>query len=169
MSGTMGAPLGAHNNSNLRVASIRRLQMIRSQRRAFFTMCLAAASMVALAAGTFAQGMSHTSKRFSGSKVNEGTVTHKKDGNKNILELSADFKVPDTPDPHWQVIDSKGQVFLLQRLGVKNGVLGLTGDKVNRQITLPSYIKDVAKVQIYCAWAEAVLGETTFNMVLPTE
>ena len=136
--------------------------MIRSQRRAFFTMFLAAASMVALATGTFAQGMSHTSKRFSGAKVNEGTVTHKKDGNKNILELSADFKVPDTPDPHWQVVDSKGNVYLLQRLGIK-------GDKVNLSITLPSYVKDVAKVQIYCAWAEAVLGETTFDMVVMTE
>jgi hypothetical protein len=33
-------------------------------------------------------------------------------------------------------------------------------------ITLPSYIQDVAKVQIYCAWAEAVLGETTFTSTL---
>lgn len=142
--------------------------MIRSQRRGFLGMFIALAGIAALATGTFAQGMTHTSKRFSGAKVNEGTVTHKKDGNKNVLELSADFKMPDTPDPHWQVVDSKGQVFLLQRLGVKNG-LGLTGDKINRQITLPSYIKDVAKVQIYCAWAEVVLGETTFDMVLPTE
>ena len=39
-------------------------------------------------------------------------------------------------------------------------------DKVNTQITLPAYIKDVAKVQIYCAWAEAVLGETTFDVTL---
>lgn len=146
--------------------------MIRSQRRGFLGMFITLAGIVALtagAAGSFAQGMTHTSKRFSGAKVNEGTVTHKKDGGKNVLELSADFKVPDTPDPHWQVVDSKGQVFLLQRLGVKNGVLGITGDKINRQITLPAYIKDVAKVQIYCAWAEAVLGETTFNMVVPTE
>ena len=157
----MDAPLTIHNNSNLRVASIGRLQMIRSQRRAFFTMCLAAASMFALTAGMFAQGMTHTSKRFSGAKVNEGTVTHKKEGGKNILEVSADFKVPDTPDPHWQVVDSKGQVFLLQRLGIK-------GDKVNRQITLPAYVKDVAKVQIYCAWAEVVLGETTFDNTIAT-
>ena len=50
---------------------------------------------------------------------------HPLEGNgKNVLKLSADF-VPDTPDPHWQVVDSKGQVFLLQRLGIK-------GDKVNR-------------------------------------
>jgi hypothetical protein len=52
-------------------------------------------------------------------------------------------------------------VFLLQRLGIK-------GDKVNTQIELPAYVTDIAKVQIYCAWAEAVLGETTFDMVLNT-
>jgi len=52
-------------------------------------------------------------------------------------------------------------VFLLQRLGIK-------GDKVNLQITLPAYVKDVAKVQIYCAWAEVVLGETTFDNAIAT-
>ena len=101
-----------------------------------------------------AQG-AHTSKRFSGSKVNDGTVTHVMENGRHVLKLSSDFKVPDTPDPHWQVVDATGNVFLLQRLGIK-------GDKVNTQITLPAYVKDVAKVQIYCAWAEAVLGETTF-------
>jgi hypothetical protein len=93
--------------------------------------------------------------------VNDGTVTHVKENGKHVLKLSADFKVPDTPDPHWQIVDSKGNVFLLQRLGIK-------GDKVNTQITLPAYVKDIAKVQIYCAWAEAVLGETTFDQVYGT-
>jgi hypothetical protein len=105
-----------------------------------------------------AQG-AHISKRFSGSKVNDGTVTHALENGAHVLKLSADFKVPDTPDPHWQVVDSKGNVFLLQRLGIK-------GDKVNTQITVPAYITDVTKVQIYCAWAEAVLGETTFGSTL---
>ena len=86
---------------------------------------------------------------------------------RHVLTLSDDFKVPDTPDPHWQVIDGNGRVYLLQRLGVKNG-LGLTGDKINKSITLPAFISDVAKVQIYCAWAEAVLGETTFEQTLTT-
>jgi hypothetical protein len=63
----------------------------------------------------------HTSKPFSGIKVNGGTVTHTREGNKSILTLSDDFKVPDTPDPHWQVIDSKGNVYLLQRLDIKGG------------------------------------------------
>jgi hypothetical protein len=101
----------------------------------------------------------HTSTVFSGAKVNAGTVTHSVQGGKNMLSLSAEFKVPDTPDPHWQVVDSKGTVYLLQRLAIK-------GDKVNTTITLPAYIKDVAKVQIYCAWAEAVLGEASFSSTI---
>jgi hypothetical protein len=101
-----------------------------------------------------------TSKPFSGAKVNGGTVTHTMKNGQHVLTLSDDFKVPDTPDPHWQVVDSKGRVFLLQRLGVKS-LGGLVKDRINMSITLPGYIDDVAKVQIYCAWAEAVLGETT--------
>ena len=116
---------------------------------------------------TAAQAQSHTSKPFAGAKVNGGTVTHSMMNGQHVLTLSDDFKVPDTPDPHWQVIDGKGRVYLLQRLGVKNG-LGLTGDKINKSITLPAFITDVAKVQIYCAWAEAVLGETSFDRPLTT-
>ncbi len=111
---------------------------------------------------TASLAMAQTSTPFSGAKVNGGTVTHTMKDGKHTLTLSSDFKVPDTPDPHWQVVDSKGNVFLLQRLGIK-------GDKVNRQITLPAYVKDVAKVQIYCAWAEALLGEASFNTRVTTE
>ena len=98
----------------------------------------------------------HTSSAFSGVKVNGGTVTHTKDGTKNVLTLSDDFKVPETPDPHWRVIDSKGNIFELQKLAIK-------GDKINKSITLPAYVKDVAKVQIWCAFAETVLGEASFS------
>jgi hypothetical protein len=131
--------------------------MIRFAR--LFVAVLALAGIAALPAQADAQ--SHTSKKFSGAKVNDGTVTHVKENGKHVLKLSADFKVPDTPDPHWQVVDSKGNVFLLQRLGIK-------GDKVNTQIAVPAYVKDIAKVQIYCAWAEVVLGETTFDQVFGT-
>ena len=116
---------------------------------------------------TAAQAQAHTSKPFTGTKVNSGTVTHSMTNGQHVLTLSDDFKVPDTPDPHWQVIDGQGRVYLLQRLGVKNG-LGLTGDKINKSITLPAFITDIAKVQIYCAWAEAVLGETSFERTLTT-
>lgn len=106
-----------------------------------------------------AQAQSHTSSMFTGAKANTGTVTHSVMNGKNLLTLSADFVTPDTPDPHWQVVDSKGHVFLLQRIAIKE-------DKMNRSITLPAYIRDIAKVQIYCAWAEAVLGETSFGSAM---
>jgi hypothetical protein len=54
------------------------------------------------------------------------------------------------------VVDSQGNVYLLQKLDIK-------GDKVNRSITLPSYIHGVAKVQIWCAFAETNLGEAAFD------
>jgi len=103
---------------------------------------------------SFAAG-SHTSRPFAGVKANTGTVTHTKENGQSVLTLSDDFKVPDTPDPHWQVVDSKGNTYLLQRLPVK-------GDKVNRRIVLPANVPDVAKVQIWCAFAETLLGEAEF-------
>ena len=118
-----------------------------------FRVALVALAAVAFAGSALAQ--SHTSKPFSGAKVNGGTVTHTVKDGKNLLSVSSDFQVPDTPDPHWQVVDSKGRVYLLDRLPLK-------GDRVARTITVPAYIQDVAKVQIYCAWAEAVLGEALF-------
>ena len=120
----------------------------------------AAASVVMLLALAFwAQGgiagETMTSAPFTGTKVNGGTVTLTREGDKTILTLSDDFVVPQTPDPHWQVVDSKGNVYLLERLPIK-------GDKVNKSIILPSYVSDVAKVQIWCAYAETLLGEAPF-------
>ena len=129
-------------------------------RRTLYTALFSMATLALTANLALAQ--SHTSQPFSGGKVNGGTVTHSTKDGKSVLTLSEDFKVPDTPDPHWQVVDSKGNTYLLQRLGVKN-LGGLAKDRVNMSITLPSYIKDVAKVQIYCAWAEALLGEAPFS------
>ncbi len=48
---------------------------------------------------------------------------------------------PDTPAPHWQVVDSKGNVYLLPHFKIK-------GDKTNPSITVPA--------------AEALLGEASF-------
>jgi hypothetical protein len=136
--------------------------MIRSTIRTAF-IGLAA---IALSA-SLAQAQTHTSSKFAGAKVNAGTVTHTVKDGRNVLTLSSDFQMPDTPDPHWQVVDSKGNSYLLQRLGVKN-LGGIVKDKINQTITLPAYIKDVAKVQIYCAWAEAVLGEASFAAPMMT-
>jgi hypothetical protein len=134
-------------------------------RRTIRTAALAVAAFAVSASLALAQG--HTSSKFAGAKVNAGTVTHSVKDGKNVLTLSSDFQVPDTPDPHWQIVDSKGNTYLLQRLGVKN-LGGVAKDKVNTSITLPAYIKDIAKVQIYCAWAEAVLGEASFGAPMIT-
>jgi hypothetical protein len=128
--------------------------------RSALSFVAALVAVVGLAVGTTAQS-THTSKPFQGPKANTGTVSHSVVAGKHVLTLSDDFKVPDTPDPHWQVVTSKGQVFLLQKLMIK-------GDKLNKSITLPSYITDVAKVQIWCAWAEVNLGEAAFGAVITT-
>ena len=93
---------------------------------------------------------------FTGKAVTGGTVTHEHRDGKHVLSVSSDFTVPGSPDPHWQVVDSKGTVYLLDRLKLKD-------DKINTSITLPAYIPDVAKVQMWCAWAEVVLGEASFT------
>jgi hypothetical protein len=108
---------------------------------------------------TSAAAQSRTSGPFTGVKANTGTVTLSTSGKSQVLTLSDDFKAPDAPDPHWQVVDSRGRVYLLQKLTVK----GLIGDKMNRSITLPAYISDVAKVQFWCAYAEVLLGEASFS------
>jgi len=100
----------------------------------------------------------HTSNQFQGPKANKGTVTHSTRDGKSVLTLSDDFVVPDTPDPHWQVVDSDGQVYLLDKLKKK----AFIGDKYQKEIVLPSYVKNVSKVVIWCAWAEANLGEASF-------
>lgn len=101
-------------------------------------------------------GDPHTTSQFQGPKANTGTATHSRQGNRNVLTLSADFQVPDTPAPHWQVVDSKGNTYLLNRLKIK-------GDKYNQSIMVPAYVKDIAKVQIWCAFAEVLLGEASFD------
>jgi hypothetical protein len=134
-------------------------------RKAFGTLTLGITALALTT--TVALGQGHTSRPFAGAKVNGGTVTHAVKDGRDVLTLSDDFKVPDTPDPHWQVVDSKGRIYLLQRLGVKN-LGGLAKDRINMSITLPAEIKDVVKVQIYCSWAEAVLGEASFGAPLMT-
>lgn len=95
------------------------------------------------------------SSEFSGHHVNAGTVTHEVRAGKHILTMSADLPVPEAPDPHWRVVDSSGNVFLLDRVKLRD-------DKINRSITLPAYVQDVAKVQFWCAFVEVVLGEASF-------
>jgi hypothetical protein len=107
----------------------------------------------------FAQMGSHTSSQFKGPKVNTGTVTHSIKDGKSVLTLSSDFVVPDTPDPHWQVVDSSGNVYLLDKLKTQANA----GESFKKEIVVPKYVKNVAKVQIWCSFAEVNLGEASFS------
>src|SRR6516164_1209213 len=114
----------AHSDAILNGES---LYMRVSQRSIARLLAVLAASLVSIV--SFASD-SHTSSKFSGPKVNAGTVTHTTQNGKSVLTLSDDFVVPDTPDPHWQVVDSDGNVYELDKLKVKS----LIGDKYQKEI-----------------------------------
>ena len=118
----------------------------------FALMALFAASV------TLAEHMTghHTSAMFQGAKANTGTVSHSIENGKSILRVSADFKVPDTPAPTWRVVDSSGTIYTLDAFKIKGGE--------KREVEVPAYVRDIAKVQVYCAWAQVLLGETSFSM-----
>jgi len=105
---------------------------------------------------TFAAKMDvHTSSNFQGPKANTGTVSHSIENGRSILRVSANFKVPDTPAPTWRVVDSKGIIYTLDAFKIKGGE--------KREVVVPGYVKDIAKVQVYCAWAEVLLGDAGFS------
>ena len=128
--------------------------------KAFRTPFHVVAVVVCLGTATIFAGehkaMEHTSTMFQGKVVNGGTVTHYREGGKSMLRLSADFQIPGSPDPHWQVVDSNGEAHLLQSLKVKEGLS-------NREIAMPGHVPDVAKVQIWCSFAQVLLGEASFD------
>jgi len=97
----------------------------------------------------------HTSSMFQGPKANTGTVSHVYENGKSILRVSSDFKVPDTPAPTWRVVDSNGNVYTLDAFKIKGGE--------KREVVVPSYIPNIAKVQVYCAFAQVLLGEAGFS------
>ena len=119
------------------------------------TLIVSLITLILAAFHSFA-GEGHKSGPFQGAKANTGYVTHTTENGKSMLTLSDDFVAPQTPDPHWQVIDSKGNTYLLQKLMIK-------GDKMNKSIEVPKYVHDIAKVQIWCAFAEVNLGEASFE------
>ena len=99
----------------------------------------------------------HTSSQFQGPKANTGTVEHYVESGKSMLKVSSDFKVPDTPAPTWRVVDSKGVIYTLDAFKIKSG------NNEKREVVVPSYVPNIAKVQVYCAWAEVLLGEASFS------
>lgn len=123
---------------------------------AHFIVAVLAITLMLAGSGFAADTDTHVSSQFQGAKANKGTVTHSIRDGKSTLTLSDDFVVPDTPDPHWELVDSNGTVYLLDKLKLK-------GDRTKKEITVPSYVPNVAKVVIWCAWAEANLGEASFS------
>jgi hypothetical protein len=119
------------------------------------TLIVSLITLILAASHSFA-GEGHKSGPFQGAKANTGFVTHTTENGRSMLTLSDDFVAPQTPDPHWQIVDSKGNTYLLQKLMIK-------GDKMNKSIAVPKYVSDIAKVQIWCAFAEVNLGEATFE------
>lgn len=100
-------------------------------------------------------GTTMTSTAFKGIEVNGGTVTFGMKNGAGVLIVSSDFTIPKSPAPHWQVVDAKGNTYLLNQFRI-------AGDKTNLSITLPKYITSVSKVQVWCSFAEVVLGEAQF-------
>ena len=107
-------------------------------------------------------GVEQQTNQFAGPKANTGMAVFFHEGGKAMLKVTTDFKVPDTPAPTWRVVDSKGNIYTLDAFKIKEG--GLLGSNTEkRQVMVPSYIRDIAKVQVYCAWAQVLLGEASFS------
>src|SRR6266568_2730660 len=104
---------------------------------------------------TFAANGPQTTSKFEGPKANTGTATYSVENGKRMLRVSADFKVPDTPAPTWRVVDSNGNVYTLDAFKIKGGE--------KREVVVPPYVQNIAKVQVYCAFAEVLLGEAGFS------
>ncbi len=120
-----------------------------------------AVATLMLTAHSFAAKLDvHTSSKFEGPKANTGTVMHSVVNGKSMLKVSDDFKVPDTPAPTWRVIDNKGNVYTLEAFKIKST---LGGNAEKREVVVPAYVPNIVKVQVYCAWAEVVLGEASFS------
>ena len=97
----------------------------------------------------------HQTSPFKGAKANTGYAIHYTENGRSMLAVSDDFEIPNTPAPSWQLVDSKGNVYLLNQFKIKSGT--------NRKIAVPSYVGDIAKVQVWCSYAEVLLGEASFD------
>src|SRR5690242_7800456 len=140
------------NNSTIQRQGEMKMQPLNRALSAFAVLALV------FTAHSFAAKMDmHTSGKFEGPKANTGTVMHYVENGKSMLKVSDDFKVPDTPAPTWRVVDSKGNIYTLDAFKIKSG------NNEKREIVVPAYIPNIVKVQVYCAWAEVILGEASFS------
>ena len=129
---------------------------MKTMTRSAFTFALAALVTAGIALAS--DNGPHTTSMFQGPKANTGTAIHTVENGKNILRVSADFKVPDTPAPTWRVVDSNGNIYTLDAFKTKGGE--------KREVVVPPYVKNIVKVQVYCAWAQVLLGEASFSQTV---
>jgi hypothetical protein len=57
--------------------------------------------------------------------------------------------------PGERVVDSQGNIYTLDAFKIKGGE--------KREVSVPAYVKDIVKVQVYCAWAQVIPGEAGFS------
>lgn len=120
--------------------------------QSILTTCAVFAASASIA---LADHVQHKTSKFEGAKANTGMAIHLTDKGKSILKVTDDFVIPDTPAPSWQVVDSKGNTYLLNQMKIKGGT--------NREIKVPGYIHDIARVRVWCSFAEVLLGEAKFE------
>ena len=80
---------------------------------------VAAAGLFGASNGFPADG--HTTSNFEGVTANPGVTTQAREATGDTRAASDDVKIPETPAPRWQVVDSKGNVYLLTPLQTKDG------------------------------------------------
>jgi hypothetical protein len=144
--------------------------MFRNSFRPILVLTVAASAMVAAgitAAGArprsnigsatalVAHAEGQRSTPFKGAKANTGYAIETHENGRIKLAVSDDFEIPNTPAPSWQIVDAQGNTYLLNQFKIKSGT--------NRSIVLPMYISDVKKVQVWCSYAEVLLGEASFD------
>src|SRR5215831_13458618 len=152
----MGTPFRSWNGKP-KPTSTRRIEMKQINR----VLSVFAVLALLVTVNSFAAKMDmHTSSQFQGPKANTGTVSHYVENGKSMLRVSDDFKVPDTPAPTWRVVDAKGNVYTLDAFKIKSG------NNEKREVMVPAYVNNIVKVQVYCAWAEVLLGEASFSQAV---
>jgi hypothetical protein len=129
---------------------IRRQKQIKQHPMIHKTILASLVTLVIAATSGFAQD-SHKSGPFQGPKANTGYVTHTTKNGNSVLTLSDDFKARDTPDPHWQIVDSNENAYLLQKLSIKGG-------KMNRKIRTISPGATTTEKRSTCVRAADCIG-----------
>ena len=84
-----------------------------------FLSVIAATGLFGASNGFAADG--HTTSNFEGVKANTGMAAQEREATRDMRAVSDDVKVSQTPVPPWQVVDSKGNVYLLSPLQTKDG------------------------------------------------